>query len=179
LPTFRPLPLLLFPLVLSLGACRVERNPIPEVLNVDSAARVDIRATMAAYRAALLENDARAVASHFTADAEVYEPGAGDVIGSGAVFESFDGFFGNGGAITDLELESESIHVDGGVAFELGRFAETSRTADAEQTVRGRYMIRWRRGEEARWRIDRFLMNHYPQDTAVARPTEAGVLPGS
>jgi uncharacterized protein (TIGR02246 family) len=162
---------LLLPLLL-LAACRLEPNPRPTTLNVDSAARADIRSTMDGYREALLQNDARAVAAFFTVDARVHEPDAPDIVGSTGIREALQHFFAQGNRITDITIESESIDVDGPLAWDIGTYEESFRAAAGEDvTIRGRYVIRWRRGEEARWRIDRFMVNHLPPgDTARAAP---------
>ena len=174
-------PMLLPALVLLLSACRIEPNPRPQVLNVDSAARADIRGTMAAYREALLSNDARAIAAFYTADARLSEPAAPDRVGGREIHDDLAHFFAEGGRITDVVVESEEIHVDGPVAWELGTYREQFRTpAGADASVRGPYVIRWRRGEEARWRIDRFLLKQTPSDSAAAgmRRSPPAAAPG-
>lgn len=164
-----------FTLLLStvlLSACRLEPNPRPATLNVDSAARADIRATMDAYREAMLQNDARAIAAFYTADARLHEPDAPDIAGNTAIRDAMQHFFAQGNRITDVRVDSETVDVDGPVAWEMGTYEERIRAASGDDhVVRGRYMIRWRRGEEARWRIDRFMVNHLPpldRDTAAA-----------
>jgi uncharacterized protein (TIGR02246 family) len=172
---FRSALTLLLPAAVLLPACRIEPNPRPETFNVDSAARADIRATMAAYRDALLDNDARAIAAFYTAEARRLEPDAPDLVGGSEIRDAMQQFFNAGGTITDVVTESEDIHVDGPVAFELGTFEERHRTGDGtESTTRGRYMIRWRRGAEARWRIDHLLLNHLPAEPAVAADSVSG-----
>jgi uncharacterized protein (TIGR02246 family) len=168
LPTSRIAPGVLLPFVVLLAACRIEPNPVAEVVPADSVARADIRATQESWRSALLANDPDAVASFYAPDARVYEPAAGDIIGASGVESAVERFLGKGGVVTGATVEPEEIHVDGPLAFELGTFENRFRIGDEpEATVRGRYMIRWRRGPEARWLIDRLLLNHYPSPAAT------------
>lgn len=158
----------LTPLVLLCSACRVERNPVPETLNVDSASRADIRATLQAYRLARIAGDANLAASFFAPDARLYQPGAAEVRGSDAVEGAMAGFFAEGGVVTEVALHSEDLHVDGPLAFEFGTYEERFRLGEAgERSVRGHYAIRWRRAPEARWWIERFLLNGHPPDTTI------------
>jgi ketosteroid isomerase-like protein len=161
----RHLPLLLG---VVLTACHVGQNPRAAVLDADSAARVDIEATMLAYRTALLGGDHRTLATFFTADARLSEPGAADLVGPREIGGAKRAFYDAGGVVTDIAVDTDELHVDGAVAFAFGTWEERFRGgAGAEETVRGRYAIRWQRGAEARWRIARFLVNHQPPaDTA-------------
>jgi hypothetical protein len=52
-----------------LTACHVGQNPRAEVIDADSASRVDIRGTMDAYSAALVSGNADRIAAFFTPDA--------------------------------------------------------------------------------------------------------------
>jgi ketosteroid isomerase-like protein len=144
------------------GACRIQEVPRPERVTVGDLAREQIRATLDDYRAALIRGDADALAAFFTPDARMQEPGASDLVGAGSIrgarAESFrDRTYG------DLVLRRDSIHlVDGGFAYEMGEFTESFNAAGADSTVHGRYAIRWRRGPEGRWLIERFMVNHVP-----------------
>jgi uncharacterized protein (TIGR02246 family) len=154
---------------LMLTACHVGQNPRAEVIDADSASRVDIRATMDAYSAALVSGNADRIAAFFTPDARLAEPGMDDVEGANAIHAMLRSFYVGGGVVTDVALDTETVHVDGADAFEFGSYHEKFRMAEGtEQTVRGRYAIQWRRGEEARWRIRRFLLNHLPPADSVS-----------
>jgi uncharacterized protein (TIGR02246 family) len=165
--------LTLLPAVILFAACRIEPNPRPAVMSPDSAARMDIRAAMDDYRQALLQGDARAVAEAFTPDARLSESDAADLVGSAAIREAMQSFFDNGGRITVIAMDSDGIDVDGAMAYEFGTYEERFQGMDGEGVVRGRYTIRWRRGEQARWRIDRLLSNHLPPDESVPDPAAA------
>jgi ketosteroid isomerase-like protein len=173
---------MLLPLVLSLAACRVERNPVAQTVNPDSASKVIIRTTMDAYQAALLANNPRAIAAFYAPDGRLYEPDAPDVVGFSEVRSAMSDALDSGRVLTAVTLEAEDIHVDGPVAFEMGTFEERFRTGGGEDEMvrRGRYAIRWRRGAEAQWRIERFLRNHLPTDSAAWPASDtAAAAPGS
>jgi ketosteroid isomerase-like protein len=173
---------MLLPLVLSLAACRVERNPVAQTVNPDSASKAIIKATMEAYQAALLANNPRAIAAFYAPDGRLYEPDSPDIVGFSEVRSAMSNALDSGRVLTGVTLEAEDIHVDGPVAFELGTFEERFRTGDEEEEMvrRGRYVIRWRRGAEAQWRIERFLRNHLPADSAALPAGDtAATAPGS
>jgi uncharacterized protein (TIGR02246 family) len=159
---------------LVLAACHVGQNPRPEVIDPDSASRADIRATLDAYTAALTAGNAHRIAAFFTPDARLAEPGMDDIEGANAIHAVKRSFYASGAVITDVEVNSEVVHVDGPDAFEFGSYSESVRIGgSAEQTVRGRYAIQWRRGPEARWRIRLFLINHLPAADTIAADTIA------
>lgn len=156
------------------SACHVGSNPRPELVHADTAAAMDIRATSAVYQDALVRADPRRIGPLLTPDALVSESGAADVVGPAAVQAGLREFFEIGGRITRLDMETQELHVDGSVAFEFGTFEAGYAVVEGEeQVMRGRHVIRWERGPEARWRISRFLVNHLPPpepgDTASGR----------
>jgi ketosteroid isomerase-like protein len=159
--------LLLLLLATSLPACRVGHNP-RELLVADSAAVVDIAQARRGYQDALLGGDPRRIGPFLTADTRLSGPDAPDIVGTAGVLTDRREFLDAGGSVTAISLDTEELHVDGGVAFELGTFEERRALPDgAEQTIHGRYLLRWQRGPEARWQISRFLFNLLP---ATASP---------
>jgi ketosteroid isomerase-like protein len=155
--------LLLLLSLLLLSGCRVGNNPRVDLMDVDSAAAVDIRSTMLAYQDALVRGEARRIAPFFTADARLSAPGSADVVGATEIQTFRRSLLDSAGTLTRFSSETGELHVDGPVAFELGTFEESYTAGNGEeQVVRGRYAIRWQRGPEARWRIARFMLNHLP-----------------
>jgi ketosteroid isomerase-like protein len=156
------------------AACHVGQNPRPDLVDPDSAARADIRATLDAYTTARLENDPDLLAPFFTSDARLSEPGLNDVDGAAAIRASMASLFERGVRVTGVGMNTEVVHLAGIDAFEFGAHVETvTDAAGVERTVRGRYVIHWRRGPEARWRIRRFLLNHLPEHAPQAAATPA------
>jgi uncharacterized protein (TIGR02246 family) len=163
--------LLLVPLALLLVGCKVGNNPRRDLADPDSAAAIDIRSTMLTYRDALLRGDPRRIAPLFAPDARVAKPDSPDLVGTPGIQAALRDFFAGGGTATDLSVDTEELHVDGPVAFELGTFEARYRLAEGgEQSLRGRYVIRWERGPEARWRMARLLFNHLPAVGAEHAP---------
>lgn len=165
------MPVAVFAAVLGLGACRIE--PVQRAARVDprELAREEISAALDDYRDALLRGDAAAIAATFTDDGQLYMPDTPDIVGSDAIRTALGEIFTSYTA-TDLLLEREQIDIADDVAFEIGRYEESLRAAADSATLelRGRYAIRWRRGPDERWRIERMLTNYYPPaDTAATR----------
>jgi ketosteroid isomerase-like protein len=155
--------LLLTSLALLLTACRVGHNPRTDLADADSAAALDIRSTLLVHRDGLLRGDPWRAAPLFAPDARVSLPDSPDLIGTAGILTALRDFLGRGGAVTDVAVDVAELYVDGPVAFEMGTFEHRYRLdGGAEETARGRYMIRWERGPEARWRMARLLFNHVP-----------------
>ena len=169
--------------VVSTAACHVGQNPRPEVLNPDSAAQADIRGTMDALQAALLQRNDAIIPEFFTGDASLSEPGMGEVAGARGIRDAWRSYFSDeGGRLTNASIATDVLHIDGPDAFEFGTFSRTygpGEAADsATHTVRGGYSVHWQRGPEARWRIRRFLLNHLPADEAGAVAGDSAAVAG-
>jgi ketosteroid isomerase-like protein len=153
-----------------LAGCEVERTPRAVTLDADSAARADIRASLDSYQDALLAGDAARAATFFAADSRMYRSTEPDLVGASAVRDGLRGYL-RSRTITSLAIDRGSIELArSGSAWELGTWSESFRTnGGPEQTVHSRYVIRWRRGPEATWLIDTFMVNPYPPDSAATR----------
>lgn len=69
--------------------------------------------------------------------------------------------------MTSVEFQTADLFVDGGAAYELGRYEETGRFGgEPPETFRGNYFRRWERGADGSWRIDRFVAG--PVDAPAA-----------
>jgi uncharacterized protein (TIGR02246 family) len=156
--------------VIGLAACRVQEVPRTGRVDPAEVAREEIGATRNAYRQALLDGNADAVAEVFTRDATLAEPDAPDVVGSTAIEAALRRLFAHA-VVTDLLMEPDRLDIGAsGVAWEFGRFEETMQPAQQPPaTLSGRYAIRWVRGSNGDWRIDQMLNNRYPADTSATR----------
>jgi uncharacterized protein (TIGR02246 family) len=154
--------------VLGLAACRIEEVPRTGPNDPDDLAREEIDRTREAYRQALLKGDADAITGVFTRDATLAEPDAPDIVGSDAIEAAMRTLFAHA-TITDVLLEPDPLDVaTGGIALELGRFEQTLQVPEQPAaTRRGRYAIRWLRGPDEAWRIQRMLYNLYPAEPAA------------
>lgn len=109
------------------------------------------------YERALLGGDPAEVKGFWTPDARVLLPGL-DLSGE-AVAAFVDDFYAAGATVISVEFHTGDLFVHEGAAYELGRYEETARMGpDAEPlSVDGNYFLRWERGEDGVWRIDRFV----------------------
>lgn len=109
---------------------------------------------MESYRAAALEEDIDGVFAHFTEDIQVLEPGL--AAGGNELRTIVRGML-EGADVTRFEFERHDIFVHDGAAYEMGSYDEVI-VADGEETViEGHAFLRWERGEDGRWRMDRLV----------------------
>lgn len=108
------------------------------------------------YEQALLDGDPMAVKGFWTEDARVLLPGLsleGDALAS-----FVDQFYAGGGRVLSVKFQPREVFVHGDAAYDLGRLEETARFGGHEpEAVRENYFLRWERGADGSWRIDRFL----------------------
>jgi len=153
--------------IIVVGGCRIERTPRAGLPDPAGVARTQITAMLDNYEQALLSGESRRIASFFAPAARLYLPDTPDIFGRGEVDAAFAGLLADT-AIVQLDMRSEDIDVVAEVAYQIGTFTQTLRTKDGdERAVAGRFVIRWVRGPETRWLIERMLVNHYPRDSAA------------
>ena len=64
----------------------------------------------------------------------------------------------SGGRVLALDIRPDEMFVHGDAAYEIGEYDETVQMAGEEpMTLRNFYALRWERGADGVWRIDRFL----------------------
>jgi ketosteroid isomerase-like protein len=149
-------------------ACTVERTPTTELPDPESVSRAEIAATLHNYTRAMVEGDPRRVASFFTPTAHLYLPDVPDIVGRGPIDQIMTATFADGRVI-DVALDTELIDIGTGIAHQFGSIQQRVRDADGgERTLRGRFVIRWLKGAESSWRIEHFMLNDAPPDTAQA-----------
>lgn len=155
---------------LALAACTIEEVPRPTRVDLNEVAQEEISAALDAYRNALLEGDAAAVAETFLPEGRLHQSDQPDLIGRDQIREAMRRMLADI-SITDVLLGREQIDIaEGGIAHEFGTFEQTVQTAQQPPIIRrGRYAIRWQRDVEARWLIDRLMLNHLPADTTSTR----------
>ena len=109
---------------------------------------------MAAFREAILSGEADRAIGSFTTDARLLEAGvdlSGDQVG-----DYFREFFETGRVLSfDIEAFDQFVHGD--VAYELGQYDETVEVEGEEATVQNYYFLRWEKGADGTWRIDRLV----------------------
>ena len=109
---------------------------------------------MAAFREAILSGEADRSIGFFTTDAHILEAGvnvAGDEVGDffREIFET--------SRILSFDIEAYDQFVHGDVAYEVGEYDETVEVEGEEETVQNYYFLRWEKGTDGAWRIDRVV----------------------
>lgn len=108
-----------------------------------------------AYMATATEMDKEMWMSYWTSDAWLLEPGMNI---RGSDFSGFaDDFFGAGGQVFSLDLESHEVFVHGDAAYQIGQYDEAFQFPGEERMEAHNYFFaRWV-NVDGTWRIDRFL----------------------
>lgn len=147
-------------------ACTIERTPREELPDPESVARAEISATLHNYTQAMLEGDPRRIASFFTPTAHLYLPDVPAIVGRGPIDEIMTATFADG-RVVDVALDTELIDIGTDIAHQFGTIEQRVRDDEgSERTLRGRFVIRWLKGPESSWRIEHFMLNDAPADTA-------------
>jgi uncharacterized protein (TIGR02246 family) len=122
------------------------------------AQEAEVRAAIAAGNAefarALVAGDPRAMAAVFTEDGEIVPESQRGFVSGRADLEAY--FAGRLEARRYLDVQITTVHLgaSGDIAWETGTSRVTlQQRQGAPVTVAGRYLAVWRRGTDARWRI--------------------------
>lgn len=144
--------LLIIATVVSSGCAAEETDPA----RADGEVRQELLQRIEEYERALLGDDPMAVKAFWTEDARVFVPGIS--LEGDAMAAFVDEFYEGGGRVLSVDFQPREVFVHGEAAYELGRLEETARFGGGEpETVRENYFLRWRRGTDGSWRIDRFF----------------------
>jgi ketosteroid isomerase-like protein len=127
-----------------------------EKAQIEAEAQQAINDRWDAYEAMVTEMDLDTWLSYWTADARLLEPGMNM---SGSEIPAFgEEFFGSGGQVFSLDLESHEIFVHGDVAYQIGQYDEAFQLPGEERAeVQNYFFARWEKQSDGTWRIDRFL----------------------
>lgn len=136
-------------------ACAAGTNPDVAASEAEEAARAAITAESQAFAQAFRDGDVEAILSKMTADA-VITTVQGDVRGRAALDEFYRAFYA-AGSVASLQLTTEPLQIDGGLAVEAGGYEETIVLSGQPMDVSGSYVIVWQRQPDGAWRISRFL----------------------
>ncbi len=143
--------------LLLLAACTAEQAPPAEPVESDQAAvAAAIDSAFTAFFDAAKVGDVDAMLTHLTADARILEPGirAGrDEFGT-IVRE----LFGADGGVVSIDLRRDDLFGHGDVVYDVGEYDEVLATVHGEMRIEGNYFIRWERGDDGAWRIDRVVV---------------------
>lgn len=111
------------------------------------------------YREILIRGDAQALASTFTVDAILMEPGLDAFRGreaierfANAMFEQF--------TLTNVTNRTTELTVHDDTVFEFGTRVEVGgRFDEPPREYPGRYVAVWKRSQDATWRIHRMMVH--------------------
>ena len=118
-----------------------------------SEIKTQIAARNAAYKAALLEGDAEALAEFYTDDATTLFPNAPVVKGRQAILEDKRDAFSQV-RVVSADVKMTELSASGELVYEIGTFAYTfAGRGGSTRFVNGHYLLIWRRGADGVWRI--------------------------
>lgn len=136
-----------------LSACAMmEKEP-------DAAAGV--AASSMAFEDAFNAGDAAAVAALYAADAMVMPPNANRIEGRAAIQELWQSYID--ADLDKFHLTTVTLDAQGDTATELGRFAvDAPNGKGGRVTVKGKYIVLWKQGEDGVWRLQWDIWNDDP-----------------
>jgi ketosteroid isomerase-like protein len=127
-----------------------------EIAQAESETRQAIAERWAGYKAAELAGDVEEYWSFWTPTARLYYPSM-TLVGDD-LYAFVSDFWGSGGKILAFEIESFEVFVHEDVAYEIGQYGESIQFPDGTlEEYRGNVSVRWVKGDDGSWRIDRFL----------------------
>ena len=155
--------------------CKIERTPQQQQTSSELA-RESIARARAGIATAMIKHDAGTIASLFAPTGVLVRPLAPDITSPGQVQRHLLSFYRDT-TVTWFAFASDQVDLlAGGGAFEMGMYEQTVVTDDnVENKTTGRYAIRWARGPEAAYRIERLVL--VPQTVTVdtvPRPGSGG-----
>jgi hypothetical protein len=164
--------ILLLLVALLLSGCKIERTPQLRQ-TASELARESIARARAGIATAMIKHDANAIASLFAPTGVLVRPLAADITSPGAVQRHLLSFYRDT-TVTWFAFASDQVDLlTGGGAFEMGLYEQTVVTEDnIENKTTGRYAIRWARGPEASYRIERLVL--VPQIVTVDTVSSPG-----
>ena len=101
-------------------------------------------------------NDFDTWVSFWDPDIRIVEPGM-DMAGNDFI-EFGKEFFGTGGRVISLDMESYDLFVHGDVAYQMGQFDEDFRPPGKDPVhVENHFFARWVKADDGSWRLNRFM----------------------
>lgn len=137
-------------LVLAAG-CGAAENPALRAEVSEAQALAQLTQRRADYVDAVTGNDGNAVASFWTTDASIREPGL-SVDGERAIAKRATDFFAKG-KVSALEFRPEKVFVHGDAAYEFGVFDESGTDGTTPFSVQNNYVLKWQRDQRGDWRL--------------------------
>ncbi len=121
----------------------------------------EIAAANAAFAKSFNAGDAAAVATHYTEDASVLPPGGNRADGKAAIEAFWKGAIDGG--LKNLTLKGVEVGSRDDLAYEDGVFTlDAPGSNGAMTTIKGKYIVVWKRGSDGAWRLYRDIWNADP-----------------
>lgn len=133
-------------------------------------AEMEVRQASDRFWATRAQADAAALAALFTDDGTFMAPGLPDASGRNAVRALLEQRFA-GGRTFAFVVHRREIEVSGDSANELAWYSESHQAQGQTMRMDGRYLLVWRRGGDAVWRVHRYLYN-FSGATPIDAPSE-------
>src|SRR5688500_3311591 len=131
-------------LALFTPACAGRTTWTPDI-DAAAVARPEIAAARDAFWSAHEKADAAAMGARLTEDAVLYAPGMGEVRGRAAIEDAARQMFTQL-RMTNFRIHTQELDISGDTAHELSTYSQTVHpSGGVPNTVRGRYLIVWRR----------------------------------
>ncbi len=132
------------------GCTATESDPATDT----AAVRQELADRMAALKEVILAGDTEEMLGFWTPDGRALEPGLNL---SGDQLREYQRDFFSTGRVVSFDVEAYDQFVHGDVAYEVGEYDETVEVEGQQQTVQNHYFLRWERGTDGVWRIDRLV----------------------
>lgn len=140
--------------VLALALTTACTSPAPTPVD-ETAETAALSESLEAFAEAALADDVEGAAAFLTDDAVIREPGM--LLTRSEWMEMVGGMIASGGGVASFEPTVTETFLHGDVAYQIGVFDETLTMGGAAQEILGNFFIRWEKGADGVWRMDRLL----------------------
>ena len=121
----------------------------------------DIVAANAGFAADFNSGNADGVAARYTEDGAVLPPDAPRTDGRSAIAAFWKGAIDAG--LNNITLTTVEVEASGDVAYEVGGFSlDAPDKSGAVTTLKGKYLVVWKKGSDGAWRLYRDIWNADP-----------------
>ncbi|UII31907.1 nuclear transport factor 2 family protein [Fulvivirga ulvae] len=78
------------------------------------------------------------------------------------------------GGLYSLDLESYDRFVHDNVVYDIGAYDNTGVASGVEFAIKGYYLMRWEKGSDGIWRVDRVVAGDREPEVEISRTTDSG-----
>ncbi len=121
----------------------------------------EIMAADAGWAADFNSGNAEAVAARYTEDAAVFPPDGPRTDGRAAIAAFWKGAMNAG--LKNASLTTAEVEAREDLAYEVGTFTlDAADKSGAVTTLKGKYIVVWKKGSDGKWRLHRDIWNADP-----------------